>query len=100
MQTPVGRLRSPSRSIRGPCGGIDLVTGGVEAGEAAGKTYTDNAYHKPADEYADTWDLTGMEADVKVDYEVINRLANSADWPHWYDGTEFKGLRDAQRAAP
>jgi Zn-dependent M28 family amino/carboxypeptidase len=78
--------------------GVDLVNGGVAAGEAAGKKYTDEAYHKPADEYADTWDLTGIESDVKVDYELVNRLANSAEWPNWYDGNEFKALRDAQRA--
>jgi Zn-dependent M28 family amino/carboxypeptidase len=80
--------------------GIDLVEGGVAAGEAIGKKYTDEAYHKPADEYADDWNLAGMEADVAVDYEVINRLANSDAWPNWRQGNEFKALRDAQRAAP
>ena len=77
--------------------GIDLVEGGEAAGEAAGKKYTDENYHKPSDEYADDWNLAGIEADVKVDYEVANRLANSADWPNWYDGNEFKALRDAMR---
>ncbi len=79
--------------------GIDLVDGGVAAGEAFAKKYTDEAYHKPADEYDASWNLAGMEADVKVASEMITRLANSADWPNWYDGNEFKGLRDAQRAA-
>jgi Zn-dependent M28 family amino/carboxypeptidase len=78
--------------------GVDLVNGGTAAGEAAGKKYTDEAYHKPADEYADTWDLTGIESDVKVDYELVNRFANNGEWPNWYDGNEFKALRDAQRA--
>ena len=32
--------------------GIDLVEGGIAAGEAAGKDYTDKRYHKPSDEYA------------------------------------------------
>jgi len=77
--------------------GVDLITGGVAAGEAAGKDYTDNRYHAPADEYQDSWDLSGIEADVKVDYEVANRLANNGEWPNWYDGNEFKALRDAQR---
>ena len=80
--------------------GVDLVTGGTEAGEAIGKEYTEKAYHSPADEYADTWDMSGIEADVKVDYEIVNRLANSDQWPNWYKGNEFKALRDAQRAAP
>ncbi len=77
--------------------GVDLVNGGVAAGEAAGKDYTDNRYHAPADEYDDSWDLSGIEADVKVDYEVANRLANNGEWPNWYEGNEFKALRDAQR---
>ena len=77
--------------------GIDLVDGGEAAGEAAGKKYTDNDYHQPSDEYSDSWNLGGIEADVKVDYEIINRLANSADWPNWYDGNEFKAIRDASR---
>lgn len=78
--------------------GIDLVNGGEAAGAAAGKAYTDEAYHKPADEYEDTWDLSGIEADVKVGHELVNRLANSDQWPNWYPGNEFKALRDAQRA--
>ncbi len=80
--------------------GNDLVEGGVAAGDAIGKKYTDEAYHKPADEYAPDWNLAGMEADVNVDYEVINRLSNSDVWPNWREGNEFKALRDAQRAAP
>jgi Zn-dependent M28 family amino/carboxypeptidase len=77
--------------------GIDLIKGGEAAGEAAAKKYTDDNYHKPSDEYADDWNLAGIEADVKVDYEIVNRLANNGEWPNWYDGNEFKALRDAQR---
>lgn len=78
--------------------GEDLVTGGREAGEAIGKDYTDNRYHSPADQFDDTWTLDGIAEDVNVDYEVINRFANNGEWPNWYDGNEFKALRDAQRA--
>ncbi len=78
--------------------GIDLLTGGVAAGEAIGQKYTDEAYHSPADEFSDTWNLDGMAEDVNVDYEVIKRFANNGEWPNWYDGNEFKALRDAQRA--
>lgn len=78
--------------------GIDLIEGGVSAGEAVAQRYTNDLYHKPTDEYAPDWDLSGMEADIRVDYEVINRLANSDAWPNWYAGNEFKSLRDAQRA--
>lgn len=79
--------------------GVDLVQGGVAAGEAANKDYTDNRYHSVRDEYSDAWKMDGIEADAKVDYEVVRRFANSADWPNWYDGNEFKAARDAQRKA-
>ena len=69
----------------------------MSAGEAANKTYTDNDYHQPSDEYADTWNMGGIEADARVDYEVINRFANNGEWPNWYDGNEFRATRDASR---
>jgi Zn-dependent M28 family amino/carboxypeptidase len=75
--------------------GTDLVDGGKEAGEALNKAYTDNNYHKPSDEFDPGWDFSGMEADVTVDYEVINRLANSTEWPAWYEGNEFRSIREA-----
>jgi Zn-dependent M28 family amino/carboxypeptidase len=75
--------------------GTDLVDGGKEAGEALNKAYTDNNYHKPSDEFDPGWDFSGMEADVMVDYEVINRLANSTEWPAWYEGNEFRSIREA-----
>jgi Zn-dependent M28 family amino/carboxypeptidase len=79
--------------------GEDLVAGGKDAGEAIAKEYTEHAYHSPADEFSDKWNLDGMAQDVNVDYEVINRFANSADWPNWYEKNEFKAIRDASRAA-
>ncbi len=77
--------------------GIDLAVGGVAAGEAANKKYTDNDYHQPSDEYSDAWNMGGIEADAKVDFEVINRFANNGEWPNWYDGNEFRATRDASR---
>ena len=78
--------------------GIDLLEGGVEAGEAFAKKYTDELYHKPSDEYDDTWNLDGMAADVTIVNSLIGTLAGSSDWPNWYAGNEFRALRDAQRA--
>jgi Zn-dependent M28 family amino/carboxypeptidase len=75
--------------------GIDLVTGGEEAGRKLGEDYRANAYHAPSDEFHDDWDFSGMEADVNVDFEVANRLANSDGWPEWFPGNEFKAIREA-----
>lgn len=80
--------------------GLDLVEGGLSAGEAADQAYTDTNYHQPSDEYSDAWKMAGIEADAKAGYEVIARIANSRDWPNWYPGNEFRAARDASRKAP
>jgi len=75
--------------------GVDLVTGGKDAGMKLGEDYRTNAYHSPKDEFHDDWDFSGMEADINVDYEVASRIANSDAWPEWYKGNEFKAIREA-----
>ncbi|WP_339738608.1 M28 family metallopeptidase [uncultured Maricaulis sp.] len=78
-------------------GGIDLIEGGSEAGEAIAADYGANRYHGPADEYSADWQMDGMVEDVTLLYNVGARLANSDAWPNWYEGNEFRALRDAQR---
>jgi len=77
-------------------GGFDLREGGSEAGMAAGEDYRANRYHGPADEYSADWDMSGMVEDTTLFFNVGSRLANSDDWPNWYEGNEFRALRDAQ----
>ena len=80
--------------------GTDLVEGGQAAGDAAGKDYTDNRYHKPGDEYdAATWKLDGIIQDLGVVASLGNTLANDGQWPNWYAGNPFKAARDALRPA-
>jgi len=59
--------------------------------------YLANRYHKPADEYDPTWDLSGAEEDLELFYATGRLLVDSYVWPNWTDGSEFKALRDAQR---
>lgn len=81
-------------------GGNDLIEGGVAAGEAAGKDYGDNRYHKPADEYdAATWKLDGTMDDLTAVYDVGRELAGSDKWPTWYKGNAFKAARDEMMQA-
>jgi len=70
---------------------------GAEYGEAFGKEYTAERYHKPADEYDSSWDLSGIAQMSEILFELGYGIADSADWPNWYDGTEFRALRDDQR---
>jgi Zn-dependent M28 family amino/carboxypeptidase len=79
--------------------GEDLLEGGAAAGAAAQADYRDNRYHGPADEYdAATWDFSGIVEMLTIDLAVVRDLADSDDWPNWYEGNEFRALRDAQRA--
>ncbi len=78
--------------------GIDLVDGGEEAGRAFADEYTAVRYHKPADEYSEDWELSGMAKSMSVLFEVGAGMAYSDIWPNWYEGNEFRALRDAQRA--
>ena len=80
-------------------GGEDLVEGGKEAGEAAGKDYGQKRYHSPADEYDPaTWKLDGTMEDLAAMYGVGRELAGSDRWPNWYEGNPFKALRDQAMA--
>ena len=66
---------------------------GLIFGEGFSDDYTKNRYHKPADEYNDTWDLSGIKQTSEILYELGYNLANSTMWPNWYEGTEFRSLR-------
>ncbi|MEO1241298.1 MAG: M28 family metallopeptidase [Pseudomonadota bacterium] len=79
-------------------GGADLVDGGTDAGEAYGADYRENRYHAPSDEYDADWPMDGMLDTVEILYEVGATIAYSDDWPNWYEGNEFRALRDAQLA--
>jgi Zn-dependent M28 family amino/carboxypeptidase len=78
-------------------GGEDLVEGGTEAGRDMAMDYRVNRYHAPPDEYSDDWNMDGIVQNTELFYVVGSRLANSSDWPNWFEGNEFRALRDAQR---
>ncbi|MEM1087379.1 MAG: M28 family metallopeptidase [Pseudomonadota bacterium] len=79
-------------------GGFDKLDGGVAAGRAFADVYTAQRYHKPMDEYSDSWDMSGFEEDVGVLYELGLGILNSTDWPTWYPGNEFEAIRKASLA--
>ncbi len=75
-------------------GGIEHEVKGREYGEKFADDYTKNRYHAPADEYDESWDLSGIEQVTEILYELGNNMANSRDWPNWYETAEFRSLRD------
>lgn len=78
--------------------GIDKLEGGVAAGKAFTQVHEAQRYHKPADEYDPSWNMSGMEQEVTTLFKLGRDIANSNDWPNWYEGNEFKAIRDASLA--
>ena len=80
--------------------GTDLLEGGQAGGDAAGKDYTDNRYHKSGDQFdAAIWKLDGIVQDLETVKAVGQALADGGQWPNWYDGNPFKAARDRVRPA-
>jgi len=77
--------------------GNNHVTNGLTYGEKFAKEYTAKRYHKVGDEYDNSWDLSGIVQATDILLDMGYDLANSEDWPNWYEGTEFRGLRDDMR---
>jgi len=74
--------------------GNNHITKGMTYGEKFGKEYTKERYHKVSDEYDNSWDLSGIVQATDIMLDMGYELANSEQWPNWYEGTEFRGLRD------
>ena len=70
---------------------------GRSYGEEFGREYNEERYHKVGDEYDSTWDISGIAQVTEILFELGYGIANSDVWPNWYETSEFRGLRDAQR---
>lgn len=73
----------------------ELGAGHVEELAAA---YRATAYHGPEDEFDYDWDFDGLARDATLLFLLGERIANTDEWPNWYEGNEFRALRDAQRS--
>ncbi|ABV36450.1 peptidase M28 [Shewanella sediminis HAW-EB3] len=77
-------------------GGSQPVDESTRAYKARMKEIMKGCYHSTCDEYRDDWDLSGALEDIAVYYHAADSLANSSDWPGYYQGTEFHSLRAAK----
>ncbi|WP_420315996.1 M28 family metallopeptidase [Ekhidna sp.] len=76
-------------------GGYEHMTKGVSYVDSLNKVYLSTQYHRPQDQYnADYWTFDGMALDGELLMEVGMKIANSADWPEWKPGSEFKAIRE------
>ena len=78
-----------------PKNGIDHVEKGEDYGRQVAADYLSKDYHKPSDEYREDWDLSGLVQDSELIHAVVRDLADGAQWPQWYEGTEFRAAREA-----
>lgn len=63
------------------------------------KKYNDDygkyKYHQPSDEYnPETTELSGIQLDLQLFFNVGLKLSNEDYFPKWYDGSEFKAARE------
>lgn len=79
--------------------GAVLRDGGQDAGVAWQEKYVAERYHKPDDEYEDSWNVGGSIEDLHLLFEVGVRVANSETWPAWHEGNEFRAARERSAAA-
>lgn len=78
--------------------GIQHREKGEEYGRQLRELYNKEKYHKPTDEYDDSWDLTGAMEDMQLYFKIGYRLAMESTFPNWKEGSEFKAKRDADMA--
>ena len=47
-------------------------------------------YHQVCDKFRENWDLSGIEQDAQLLFEVGHDLLSSNDWPQWAPTSEFQ----------
>ena len=75
--------------------GINLRDRPEGTGKSLLEDYQAKRYHKPGDEYSESWDVSGTVEDLRLLFEVGARVANSKSWPAWRTGNEFAPAREA-----
>ena len=72
--------------------GLDDSARGPKFGRAQLDEYRQQRWHRPEDKYSPAWDVRGALDDLRLDYEVGNRLARSRRFPRWFPESEFSSL--------
>jgi len=77
--------------------GTDDSARGPIFGQAQLDDYYANRYHRPSDQYSETWDLRGMVEDLTLYYRIGMRLAQTRRFPNWLSTSEFRAARERSR---
>ncbi len=78
-------------------GSADHITEGKEYAKGKMDEYRTTRYHQPADEYDESFDVSGILQDAELYMNVAVELANSNVWPNWKEGSEFKSIREKSK---
>ena len=66
----------------------------IEEIKKAKDHYLTYIYHQPSDEFnLETTELSGVQLDLQLFYNVGLKLSNEAYFPKWYESSEFKAAR-------
>ena len=57
--------------------------------------YVAERYHAPGDEIQEDWDLDAAIEDLQLYFRIGHQVANGDGWPEWYEGNEFRAIREA-----
>lgn len=76
-------------------GGYEGFEFSKEEIKVAKEHYRAIIYHQPQDEYdPETTELSGVQFDLQLFFNVGLKLSNEDYFPKWYDGSEFKAARE------
>ena len=74
--------------------GLDHTEQGPGYIKAKLDEYLKLRYHTALDEVQDDWDLRGLVRDIKLFFDIGLEVADSDIWPEWYEGSEFRSIRE------
>ena len=77
-----------------PDPGVEFTGPAAAHGKQQLDRFDEVDYHKPSDEVKPDWDLSGAVDDLRVFFEIGNKVAQDPKYPEWKPGTEFKAKRD------
>jgi Zn-dependent M28 family amino/carboxypeptidase len=75
-------------------GGSDHRELGPEYIKEKGAYFLKNRYHTALDEVGDDWDLRGAGQDLEMYFGIGLEVADGEQWPEWYEGNEFRAVRE------
>lgn len=73
--------------------GTDVVGREPGYGKAMEEAYVKADYHRPSDEFRESWDFSGAVEDMTLAFWLGCRVADAPAMPRWNKGDEFEAAR-------